>query len=694
MTISFTPNQISGFSEESTGFTLINPLSFVATRIDNQNESNYDFILYKSDSSGEAKSQIILKDSKSAESHSITEINTTRGSDWIKSEGRSVHSSTTTTAGDLGSISTKNFAGIFKTGTYKLKIKETGGTEELEALSYDAISNGLIATFANGAKIQLSSPNTIIQIPRYDLDNTWESENSDNGLWAQDLKYSGTNYSKAINTIAKAHPNSFPTGKNVTISAPIEDANGRIKVAFQFPGDSATFGINSGNPLVKQDSKGNYIIRKKGDYKKDHHFPSFEELEKQGARVSGKTDQYTGDYPWYGAFTSDPKNPGTNQSQPFLYLNGALGIDRSKQYDVNLANGTLNNLDPYNRFPDVVGVEGDAFGNFQFVVTLKVPKETVFRPKGGGYDPNNTSFTDFQKSDNTTPGGLEGFKKNSNGTYSFNIPKNQDIPFFNPEIALGMARTVNKDSSAPISFSTWYKNWWEQNTLRDGKSTGGFPWTGRGYTYDPYYPTDDGWNQTPSLGPAVGELVQSWRPKNADKSNWMYEVLDVQTIPEALGASSTAIGADLSLNIKRLGRLDATVYIYEADSITGLLNTAPLNDQGVPEEGKFYYPGDDEYRQQAIKFAKAKIKTNELPEWGEEKNYSFNELNTGKNYGFAIDVEGELFTSYGSTANNFVSLSNSNSFNKTSFTIGFEDTKIGTGDDDFNDLIFTVSNAS
>lgn len=694
MAISFTSHQISGFSEETTSFTLINPLSFVATRIDNQNDSNYDFVLYELDNNTEVNSQIILKDSKPAESQSITEINTISGDDWIKSEGRSIHSSMTTTAGRLGNISKKNFASIFKTGNYRIKAKKSGAAGELEAINYEATANGLIATFANGAKIQLSSPNTIIQIPRYDLDNSWKSENSDNGRWAQDLKYSESNYSKAINTIAKADPNSFPTGKSVTISAPIEDANGRIKVAFQFPSDSATFGINSANPLVKHDNKGNYIIKDKGDYKKDHFFPSYKELVKQGARVSGEKNQYTGDYPWYGAFTSDPKNPGTNQSQPFLYLNGALGIDRTKQYDINLVNGTLNNLDPYNRFPDVVGVEGDAFGNFQFVATLMVPKETVFRPKGGGYKPNNPLYTDFQTSDNTTPGALKGFKQQANDTYEFNIPKNQDIPFFNPEIAAGMARTVNEKSSAPISFSTWYKNWWDQNTLRDGKSTGGFPWTGRGYTYDPYYPTDDGWNQALALGPAVGELVQSWRPDNAHISNWMYEVLDVQTIPEALGASFTATGTDLSLNIKKLGRLGATIYIYEADSITGLLNTAPLDDKGVPKKGTFFYPDEDEYTQQAINFAKVKITIKDLPDWGEEKDYKFKQLSTGKNYGFVVDVEGKLFTSYGSTANNFVSLSNSNSLDGKSFSIGFEDTKIGTGDNDFNDLIFTISNAA
>ena len=680
MTFLFSPSQISGFASGSSSFRLNNPLSFVATRIDEQNNSKFDVLLYGVNQETEFTPQTILSGSRAADSQSISNINLSEGKEWLESEKRSIPTSEITQAGSLGSSSAKNFSHIFSTGDFKLKIRQKDSNTEQEAINYEANANGLIATFGNGVKIQLSSPNTIVQIRRYDLENAWADSGSENGLWAQDLKYSKSNYNQSISTISNADPSSFPISSSVTISKPIEDAEGRIKVAFQFPFNSATFGINSANPLIKQDENGNYIVRDKGNYSLNAAFPSFEELEKQNLN--------TGDYPWYGAFTEDPQNPGTNQSQPFLYLNGALGVNRTDQYDRDLINGTLNNLDPYNRFPDVVGVEGDAFGNFQFVVTLMVPKETVFRPKGGGYDPNDSSYTDFQKADNTIPGALEGFVQQDDGTYEFNIPDGQTIGFHNPEIGRGLAKTVDP-SLSDLSFSSWYKNWWDANTLK-----GGFPWTGRGYTYDPFYPSDAGWNDTPALGPGVGELVQSWRPNEADKADWMYEILDIQTIPEALGAASTAMGSDLNLNIKKLGAARATVHIYEADSITGLLNTAPTaDDSNAPSEGNFYYPDDQDYIQKAISQA-ITINSDDMPTRGEEKNFVFANLNTGKNYGFIIDVEGKFFSSYGATANQFIGLSSFESLDQSSVSIGFEDTKLGTGDNDFNDLIFTISSAT
>ena len=683
MTMLFSSNQISGLAGGSSNFTLNNPLSFVATRIDEQKNSRFDVVLYGVNDDTDFNPQIILSDSQSADKQSISSVNIADGDAWLKTERNSIPTSKTTQAGTLGSVSTRHFSHIFKPGNFKLKIKQNGEIKEQEAINYEANANGLIATFANGVKIQLSSPNTAIQIRRYDLENAWE-----NGLWAQDLKYSKTNYNKSIKTIATADPNSFPIGNQVVISNPIEDSEGRIKVAFQFPFDSATFGINSANPLIQKDNQGNYIVLGKGDYLSKSFFPSFEELESQGIKYYNDSTKYTGDYPWYGAYTEVPQNPGVNQSQPLLYLNGALGVNRTDQYDRNLINGTLNNLDPYNRFPDVVGVEGDLFGNFQFVVTMKVPKETVFRPKGGGYDPNNSSYTDFQKSNNTVAGALEGFELQNDGTYEFKIPDGQTIGFHNPAIGKGLAKTVDP-SLSDLTFSKWYQNWWKSNTVE-----GNFPWTGRGYTYDPYYPSNEGWNNNPSLGPGVGELVQSWRPNDANKADWMYEILEVQTIPEALGAASTAMGSDLNLNIKKLGGNKATVYIYEADSITGLLNTAAIaDDTQAPADGSFYYPGDKDYIQNAISHAKTTIDFSDLPDRGEEKNYKLSELSTGKNYGFIIDVDGELFASYGETSSQFIGLSSFESANQSSVSIGFEDTKLGVGDNDFNDLIFTISNA-
>ena len=151
------------------------------------------------------------------------------------------------------------------------------------------------------------------------------------------------------------------------------------------------------------------------------------------------------------------------------------------------------------------------------------------------------------------------------------------------------------------------------------------------------------------------------------------------------------------MNIKRLGQDDANVYIYKADSVTGLLvkdettQTIDGNDITIPSE--FYYPNDDGYLEAAIERAKKdgiSIDSSDLPDWGEEKNYNFNNLNTGNNYGFVIEVNGNLFGTYGATSENFMALSNPQS--TASLSLGFEDTKLmEDGDNDFNDLIFTVT---
>ena len=63
-------------------------------------------------------------------------------------------------------------------------------------------------------------------------------------------------------------------------------------------------------------------------------------------------------------------------------------------------------------------------------------------------------------------------------------------------------------------------------------------------------------------------------------------------------------------------------------------------------------------------------------------------IETNKNYGFVVEVNGNIFGTYGPTSSHFVGLSSLNS--DSSLSIGFEDTV--NGDNDFNALIFTVSN--
>ena len=117
------------------------------------------------------------------------------------------------------------------------------------------------------------------------------------------------------------------------------------------------------------------------------------------------------------------------------------------------------------------------------------------------------------------------------------------------------------------------------------------------------------------------------------------------------------------------------------------------NYKNLTDDDGFLVNPDDWTKEFAISNAKTTIDFSDLPDRGKEKNYKLRELSTDKNYGFIIDVDGELFASYGETANQFISLSSFESANQSSVSIGFEDTELGVGDNDFNDLIFTISNA-
>ena len=582
---------------------------------------------------------------------------------WLETEGRSI--STSQIAINYDTVNT-----IFDPGDYALIIRKEGTSEIIEAKTYESSANTLLATFENGVEIQLSSLNTVIQLSADALSKSW----------ASDLKYSNANYITAINTLSSNDPSGYP---QIELSQPITDTKGRIKVAYQFTKDDPLFGINGINPIIRTVEKNRAIPKTIDEISRNQRIPSYGKVyehvkEKTGDKSKAKNAANA--FPWYAAVINDLTSTAENQqSASYFYLNGSLRkdlADQSDQYDLNLVNGTNNNLDPYGRYPDTVGVPGAKFDDFQFVVTLWVPESSVFRPKGGGFNPNNPSYTDFQKPSNTLSGALEGFAKQKDGKYTFTIPEGKDIEFYNPEIGEGLLKTVypNAKGQSTLSFSDWYKNWWENNTFLNQ-----FPWTGNGYTYDWYYPTDKDWFTDPQLGPGVGELVQSWRPDNLKDSNdWMYEVVDVQIIPEAMGAESTAVGANWQLNIKKMGVLDATVYIYEADSITGMITDKEKNQ---------FLPDQDFYLSKAIENQKYTFDSSELPAYRGEKTYALGDLETNINYGFVVEVNGNTFGTYGPISSQFVGLSSLNS--DSSLSIGFEDTI--NGDNDYNDLIFTVS---
>jgi hypothetical protein len=650
MSFYFSSNQISGFKANPSSITLNNPLGLIFTRVDS-GQNSYEIFLSPAKDNGNNLNPNVFE-SRGADRNSIAQANFSLDN-WLETENQSISTSQIATNGTVNSI--------FNPGDYTLKIRKEGTSEIIEAKTYESSANTLLATFENGVEIQLSSLNTVIQLSSDALSKSW----------ASDLKYSNANFLTAINTLSSNDPSGYP---QIELSQPITDTKGRIKVAYQFNQYDPLFGIGGINPIIETDEKGRVIPKASDEILRSAIIPSYDEVFK---RDSTQADSF----PWYAAVINDPISAAENQqSASYFYLNGRLRkglVDQSDQYDLNLVNGTNNNLDPYGRFPDTVGVAGAKFSDFQFAVTLWVPESSVFRPKGGGFNPNNPSYTDFQKPSNTQSGALEGFAKQKDGKYTFTIPEGKDIEFYNPEIGEGLLKTVYPDAKgqSTLSFSDWYKNWWENNTLLNQ-----FPWTGNGYTYDWYYPTEKDWFADTQLGPGVGELVQSWRPeKPQDINAWVYEVVDVQTIPEAMGAESTAVGANWQLNIKKLGVLDATVHIYEADSITGVL---------IDKDKNQFYPDQDIYFSKAIENAKHTFDSSELPAYRGEKTYALEELETNKNYGFVVEVNGNTFGTYGPTSSHFVGLSSLNS--DSSLSIGFEDTV--NGDNDLNDLIFTVSN--
>ena len=118
MTFFFSANQISGFTSGTSKFTLNNPLSFIASRIDNDNDATFDVLLYGVGDSTESNSQLILSDSKAADSQSINQSDITAEGDWVSTENRTIPTSDFTKAGDLGKVTTKSFSSIFNTGDY------------------------------------------------------------------------------------------------------------------------------------------------------------------------------------------------------------------------------------------------------------------------------------------------------------------------------------------------------------------------------------------------------------------------------------------------------------------------------------------------------------------------------------------------------------------------------------------------
>lgn len=575
---------------------------------------------------------------------------------WLMSEGKAISSTRVLNAKSLFG---NNFS-YWPTGDYSLLARTADGSVQ-DAIEYSANANALEASFADGLKVSIGSLNTIIKIPEYEL-------TKERG-YAQDIRYSKANVQRSAQSLLKFH-DQLPIDTMQPLAIPAKRADGKVLVKYMFGNGNPMFGVDGLNPLVKVSSSKDSTILNSSEYSPVGIWGSAEQIKDNGGD--------TGNYPWYSAITSD----GPTFDSYFS--------SRREQYDPELAYGTYNNLDPYLRAPDFAGVPGDEAGGFRYVVTLAVDPSTIFRPKGG-VEGSLAQQAEGQSWSNTVPGPLpDVFKRNASG--NFEVDKEAvKVPWFSKLDASGL-KTWDDDKKSWQSFPTfgsWYRNWWENNT-----ETFSFPWTGFGYTYDPYYPTDASWGENPPLGPATAEFVQLWRPDGNSDERWNYEILDVQTIPEAFGASTQEPNRSepLKLVVKSLGFNETDLFFYEADSVTGLIVDPTGENGGLT-------PTDPEYLEFAIEQSKKAgtfLLDSELPVYGEKQTFGEDlGLMSGKNYGIVIKVkssENEYFySSYGDTSNQFIPLSDPQ---KNGFAIGFEDTKIGVGDNDFNDLILEFATFS
>ena len=151
-------------------------------------------------------------------------------------------------------------------------------------------------------------------------------------------------------------------------------------------------------------------------------------------------------------------------------------------------------------------------------------------------------------------------------------------------------------------------------------------------------------------------------------------------------AASDGLVATVSATVRRLGRNNNGIAIYEADALTGAVN-------GL-------LPGTTGYLQAALQSAKQGDRVflaSQLPGYGESGEINFS-VSTQKNYGYLLIVDGNesnLYSSY-NAANPGGSVQFS-SFTTPGggLTIGMEDLLTsGASDQDFNDIILSLSPAA
>ena len=672
MTFSFISTQISGIGDQYTNdfFTLHNPLSLTASRIDTKNSEIFDVFLHKTSCDSSVK---VLGSSEAKDGQVYSSV---------KLFDRAHKFCSTDTSAPESYVEEDKH--LIPVGDYRLMIKI--GDEEVPATKYRTIPNGIIAKFENDVKVKLSSLNTVIQIDK----NALNESDKDEYEWIQELVFSTNNYKKSSDLLAKTSPEDWPEDKKVNLPKPYILDDDIIKVATMVNNrDAKVYGAHGVNPVFA--GEDNNIEIDKSKLNIESTTPTYQKYidnlfaYNDGGKNNMKPyDDRTGF--WYSGFVDE------TTSQLSYYLNSEGQKD---QFDLRLIPGTNNNLDPIGRAGYALGLNAITSG-YNHIVTVALNKKSLFRPKGG----DDLKNTVFQTADNRDVARLPEFIQAGKGEQYKDIDEDKYVS--EPEKSKWHSYAINKSmnelgkslnkvtyGSIPEDkykdFSSWYQNWWNNNT-----PTGNFPFGGRGYTYDAYYMTSKGWSGKNPQGPAVAEFHQTWAPPMdnnkvdpdpAYEDLWKYKVLDVQTIHEAMGADETPGPADLKISIKSSLKKDFTIHLFKADSITGRISQLSAFDD------------HDRYIDEITNGAIEKVELNKdskgengMKQYVLTKDSSGNNLSTGTNYGIMIEIDHKKFTTYGETSKNFVSL---NPKNEESFVLGFEKSKINGRNVDFADIIFT-----
>ena len=155
---------------------------------------------------------------------------------------------------------------------------------------------------------------------------------------------------------------------------------------------------------------------------------------------------------------------------------------------------------------------------------------------------------------------------------------------------------------------------------------------------------------------------------------------------QSTGSAPTPTAIRPQVDVQRLAGYDNAIGFYAIDAITGTVD-------GVS-------PGDAGYLQKALARSEVSgllLSANQLPAYGASKSYTELPLDSNKNYGALLLVNGDRSNIYSSfsAANPGGSVQMINlGTTKTGLVLGFEDLAAKSGDGDYNDLVVGITNVS